>query len=185
MSVERRNGGSKKPKTKSAGNAAFREFATLAKMKPKDLWWGEVVISLLGAAGGAWLGHERPSEAYAAARVAAPLVSVIIGAVVAALAMITRALDTSFLKKSKAAGITPMSQYFSPFFNIVALGILSGISLILLAATSSCETNFRTAFGAAAGFFTLWTLAGLLPALGTLIQFTHLLESTAGIPDPK
>ncbi|GGR51521.1 hypothetical protein GCM10010251_80650 [Streptomyces aurantiogriseus] len=143
------------------------------------------MLALAGGAGGGWLGHDRIEEAHAAARVAAPLIGIIIGAVVAALAMITRALDTAFLKKAKAAGITPMSKYFSPFITIITLGLLAGVSLLLLSATKQCGNGWSTAFGAAAGLFTLWTLAGLLPALGTLIQFTQLLEKTAGIPEPK
>ncbi|MFF8287797.1 hypothetical protein ACF068_01025 [Streptomyces sp. NPDC016309] len=112
----------------------------------------------------------------------------IIGAVLAALAMITRASDTEFLKKAKGAGILPISQYLTPFFTVIFFGILSSVSLILVAAVGGfASTGWRTGLGAAAGFFTFWTLAGLLPALGALVVFTRLVEIAAAIrlPDEK
>ncbi|MET8681845.1 hypothetical protein ABZW18_30755 [Streptomyces sp. NPDC004647] len=147
--------------------------------------WG-FFVALIGAGGGAWVAHDRPSQLESAARVAASMIGIIIGAIIAALAIITRACDTAFLEKAKAADrwkpedpILPISRHLKPFFTVIALGLLSGVSLMALSVISSCtSTNVRMAFSAAAGFLSFWTLAGLLPAMGTLIHFTYLIEES-------
>lgn len=149
-------------------------------------------ISLAGAAGGAWLGHSEPTQMDSATRVAASLIAIIIGAVIAALAMITRACDSTFLKTAKAADkanpshpILPIARHLSPFFTVTFLGILSGASLLALSAIPSCAPEeTRMAFCATAGFFTVWTLTGLPRAMGTLIHFTYLVEESIPPPAP-
>ncbi|MFF3206655.1 hypothetical protein [Streptomyces sp. NPDC002962] len=111
---------------------------------------------------------------------AAALFGVIIGSVLAALAMITRACDTAFLRKAKKAGILPISDYLWPFFTTISMGLLSAISLLVLSAVPvSAPTDLRMALGALAGFLVFWTLASLLPALGALVVFTRLIERAA------
>ena len=76
----------------------------------------------------------------------------------------------------------PITDYLWQFFTVIAMGILSIFSLLLVAAVSEeAPTELRVAAGALAGFFVLWTLTSLLPALGALIVFTRLIEKTAGI----
>jgi hypothetical protein len=112
------------------------------------------------------------------------MVGVIIGAVFAILAMITRACDNTFLRKARKARILPITNYLWPFFTIIAMGVLSTIFLLIVAGiTEDAPTILRMMAGSAAGFCILWTLASLLPALGALVVFTRLIEKTSGISE--
>lgn len=166
----------------SVGNKYFFDFLRLVRVGPRSSWWGEPVSALAGAAGGAWLGHDCTLPMEPVVRVAAALFGVIIGSVLAALAMITRACDTAFLKKAKKAGILPISEYLWPFFTTIALGVLSAVSLLVVSAIPvDASTDLRMALGALTGFLVFWTLASLLPALGALVVFTRLIERAAEI----
>jgi hypothetical protein len=170
------------PRGRTLGDKYFIEFVRLVHVSLKSSWWGEPVSAVLGAAGGAWIGHDDDLPMEPVLGVAASMIGVIIGAVLASLAMITRACDTSFLRKASKAGILPITDYLWQFFTVIAMGILSIVSLLLVAAVSEeAPTELRVAAGALAGFFVLWTLTSLLPALGALIVFTRLIEKTAGI----
>lgn len=172
------------PGGRTLGDKYFMEFARLVHVSLRSFWWGEPLGALLGAMGGAWLGHDDDLPMEPVLGVAASMIGVIIGAVFAVLAMITRACDTAFLKKAKKARILPMTDYLWPFFTIVAMGILATTSLLLLAGVSEeAPDEMRMVAGALAGFFVLWTLASLPPALGVLVVFTRLIEKTANISD--
>ena len=172
------------PRGRTLGDKYFAEFARLVHVSLRSFWWGEPLGALLGAMGGAWLGHDDELPVEPVLGVAASMIGVIIGAVFAVLAMITRACDTAFLKKAKKARILPMTDYSWPFFTIVAMGILATISLLVLAGVSEeAPDEIRMTAAAMAGFFVLWTLASLPPAMGVLIVFTRLIEKTANIND--
>jgi hypothetical protein len=156
----------------------------LVHVSLRSWWWGEPLGALFGAVGGAWLGHDDDLPMDEVLGVAVSMVSVIIGSVFAILAMITRACDNNFLKKARKAGILPVVNYLWPFFTIIAMGILSIIFLLMAAGVpEDAPTVLPMTAGAAAGFCVLWTLAGLLPALGALIVFTRLIEKTSGVQD--
>jgi hypothetical protein len=170
------------PSGRTLGDKYFKEFTRLVHVGLGRSWWGEPVAAVLGAAGGAWLGHDDDLPIEEVLGVAVSMVGVIIGSVFAILAMITRACDNTFLKKARKAGILPMTNYLWPFFTIVAMGVLSTVSLLVVAGISEdAPVALHMAAGAAAGFFVLWTLASLLPAMGVLIVFTRLIENASGI----
>ncbi len=172
------------PSGRTTGDKYFKEFMRLVHVSLRSWWWGEPLGALFGAAGGAWLGHDDDLPMDEVLGVAVSMVSVIIGSVFAILAMITRACDNNFLKKARKAGILPVVNYLWPFFTIIAMGILSIIFLLMAAGMpEDAPTVLPMAAGAAAGFCVLWTLAGLLPALGALIVFTRLIEKTSGVQD--
>lgn len=172
------------PRGRTLGDKYFAEFRRLVHISLRSFWWGEPLGAALGAAGGAWLGHDDDLPVEPVLGVAASMIGVIIGAVFAVLAMITRACDTAFLRKAKKARILPVTDYLWPFFTIVAMGVMATSSLLVLAAVSEeAPKGIRTTAGAVAGFFVLWTLASLLPALGVLIVFTRLVEKAANIRD--
>ncbi|GGY01478.1 hypothetical protein [Streptomyces djakartensis] len=156
----------------------------LVHVSLRSWWWGEPLGALFGAAGGAWLGHDDDLPLDEVLGVAVSMVGVIIGSVFGILAMITRACDNNFLKKARKAGILPVVNYLWPFFTIIAMGILAIVFLLMVAGIpEDAPTALPMAAGAAAGFCVLWTLAGLLPALGALIVFTRLIEKTSGVQD--
>ncbi|MBC9723693.1 hypothetical protein [Streptomyces sp. TRM68367] len=172
------------PSGRTLGDRYFKEFTGVVHVSLRSWWWGEPVGAVLGGAGGAWLGHDDDLPVHEVLGVAVSMVGVIIGAVFAILAMITRACDNTFLRKARKAGILPVTNYLWPFFTIIAMGVLSTIFLLILAGVpEDAPTPVRMMAGAAAGFFILWTLASLLPALGALIVFTRLIEKTSGISE--
>ncbi|GAA2446109.1 hypothetical protein [Streptomyces glaucus] len=172
------------PAGRTLGDKYFKEFMRLVHVSLRSGWWGEPLGAVLGAAGGAWLGHDGDLPMEEALSVAVSMVGIIIGSVFAVLAMITRACDNSFLKKARKARILPIAHYLWPFFTIIATGVLSTVLLLVVAGIpEDAPAPLRMMAAAAAGFCVLWTLAGLLPAVGALIVFTRLIEKTSGIGD--
>lgn len=172
------------PSGRTLGDKYFKEFVGLVHVSLWSWWWGEPLGAVVGAAGGAWLGHDDDLPIEEALGVAVSMVGVIIGSVFAILAMITRACDNTFLRKARKAGILPITNYLWPFFTVIAMGILSIIALLVVAGVpEGAPVALRMMAAAAAGFFVLWTLASLLPALGVLIVFTRLIEKTSGISE--
>ncbi|WP_217241158.1 hypothetical protein [Streptomyces sp. AC555_RSS877] len=172
------------PSGRTLGDKYFKEFVRLVHVSLRSGWWGEPLSALCGAAGGAWLGHDGDLPMEEALGVAVSMVGIVIGSVFAVLAMITRACDNNFLKKARKARILPIVNYLWPFFTIIAMGILSTVFLLVVAGVSEDAPRVLPMMtGAAAGFCVLWTLAGLLPAMGALIVFTRLIEKTSGISD--
>ncbi|MFI8945061.1 hypothetical protein ACIGO6_00880 [Streptomyces sp. NPDC053750] len=170
------------PPGRTLGDKYFMEFMRLVHISLKSGWWGELLSATLGGAGGAWLGHDDDLPMDEALGVAVSMVGIIIGSVFAILAMITRACDNNFLKKARKARILPITNYLWPFFTVIAMGVLSTVLLLVVAGVSEdAPTAFRMTVAGAAGFCILWTLAGLLPAMGALIVFTRLIEKTSGI----
>ncbi|MEU7472158.1 hypothetical protein AB0A94_27175 [Streptomyces sp. NPDC044984] len=175
---------SEEPRGRTTGDKYFKEFVRLVHVSLRSWWWGEPLAATFGGAGGAWLGHDDDLPLDEVMGVAVSMVGVIIGSVFAILAMITRACDNSFLKKARKAGLLPVVHYLWPFFTIIAMGVLSILFLMVVAGISEdAPVALRMTAGAAAGFCVLWTLAGLLPALGALIVFTRLIEKTSGIQE--
>lgn len=186
MSILRRieNDGSVEPRGWTEGDKALNAFLSFVRLNPSSWSIITLIVALAGAAGGAWLEHNNSAQIDSVTRVAASMIGIIIGAIVGGLAMMTRALDTQLLRKLKEIGQTPVAKFFSPFLTVILFGVLAGILLLALSGASSCmDTTWKTILGGAAGFFTLCTLAGLLPALGSLISYVALLEEAAQVPD--
>jgi hypothetical protein len=172
----------KEPSGRTLGNKYFMEFTALVHVSPKSSWSGELLGAFLGAVGGAWLGHDDDLPMEPVVGVATGMIGMIIGAILGVLAIITRACDTSFLRKARKANILPITDYLWPFFTIVAMGIMAAISLLAVAGvTEDASTEVRMTLGGMAGFFVLWTLASLPPALGALIVFIRLIELASDI----
>lgn len=172
------------PSGRTLGDKYFKEFVKLVHVSLRSWWWGEPLFATLGGAGGAWLGHDGDLPIEEALGVAVSMVGVIIGSVFAILAMITRACDNTFLRKARKARILPITNYLWPFFTVIAMGILSTICLLVVAGVpEDAPTPLRMLVGGMGGFFVLWTLASLPPALGVLIVFTRLVEKTSGISE--
>ncbi|MEE1760537.1 MULTISPECIES: hypothetical protein [unclassified Streptomyces] len=172
------------PAGRTMGNKYVKEFMRVVHVSLRSWWWGEPLAATSGGLGGAWIGHDDDLPMDEVLGVAVSMVGVVIGSVFAVLAMITRACDNTFLRRARKARLLPVVNYLWPFFTIIGMGILSIVFLLLMAGISEdAPTLLLMTVSASAGFCVLWTLAGLLPALGALIVFTRLIEKTSGVND--
>jgi hypothetical protein len=116
----------------------------------------------------------RPALVATGLPVVAGLVGVVIGAVLAGVAVQAAFMDGAFLRKVARIGRTPV-YYLAPFLFTATLGVLASLSVTVLAFTSlTAEAWFRGAAAGTVGFTAVYTLASLLHGLDTLVQFIDL-----------
>jgi len=130
--------------------------------------------------------HGRINEVVA---VAATVSGAIVGAVIAGMAIQTAAFDRTFLLLLKEISLrdstinTGPARYLSPFLTTAGIGVAALVCLLAWAALpEDSHVVMRAVFGSLSGGLTLWSMASLIPALGTLIQFVALLNAAAGDP---
>ncbi|MDS1114242.1 hypothetical protein RD149_10720 [Gordonia westfalica] len=156
---------------------------TLKAMAVGDLLRIDFFIGIAGCAAGITLGLVRPGQLVAAAPVFGAAVGVIIGAVIAGVSIQSVFLDQPFLRKLRAIGRDPV-DYLSPFLFTATIGVFALFGLIALTLTTPTAPEWFVApLGGYVGLLTLWSIASLLPGLGTLIQFIGLRQDALDIPD--
>jgi hypothetical protein len=166
------------------GDKALFRFLRFVGLGPRNISFITLAIALAGGAGGAWLQYVNSPKIDAVLRTASTMTSFIIGAVIGGLAMMTRAVDTQLFRKLRKIEETPVAKFFSPFMAVILLGVTAGVFLLVVAGMPDCTPTFwKVALGGAAGFFTLWSLSGLLTALGSLTYFMDVLEEAAQMKD--
>lgn len=110
--------------------------------------------------------------------VAATLVGVVIGAVIAATAILGAFLDQEFLRKLKSVGKDP-AYYVAPFLFTAFLGVIGEILLLIVLPLSSATTWLPATLVGAAGVAIGWALGSLIYDLDMLDQFLHLQSAAA------
>jgi hypothetical protein len=143
-----------------------------------DFYW-----ALAAGIGGLATALVTPAAVVRAVPVAAGLVGVVVGAVVAGIAVQTAFMDQAFLRKITAIGRDP-ARYIAPFLFTAATGIFSMLSLLVLGTLSARTPEIvlgPIAFISA--MLTVWTMSSLLPGLSTLVQFIHLKVDALDLPD--
>lgn len=151
---------------------------TLGELLQLDFW-----IALVGLGGGLVVGLQYPERLGSAVAVAAGVVGVIIGAVLAGVAVQSAFLDQAFLRKIRAIGRDPI-DYLVPFLFTATLGVLALLGLLILAPMSpTAWTPARATGGAVVGFLSFWSVASLLPGMATLVQFVRLRMDALDVPD--
>lgn len=143
----------------------------------------DFVIALLGLAGSLWLAFERPASLHRVAPAALGVVGVVIGAVIAGMAVIASFMDTNFLRKIHLIN-KRAKRYVAPFAATAAIGVCAGLSLLVFIAlpTSAPHWLFRTMAGVS-GFFTFWTISSVWPLLSLALDFVELKSDAAEVPD--
>ncbi|MFI6457980.1 hypothetical protein ACIBF6_41310 [Streptosporangium amethystogenes] len=141
---------------------------------------------LLGVAGGVAvlvMAFVEPAALIRSVPVAASLVGVIIGTVLAGVAVQAAFMDQSFLRKLRAIGRDPV-YYLAPFLFTGVTGVIGMLTLLVLSAMSAnTHIVVLAPFGSVAGFFTVWSLASILQCLAMLVQFVGLKMDAADVPD--
>jgi gas vesicle protein len=167
------------------GNTVVSSLRKLVRFSRADLWWGELALAFAGAAGAVWISIAGPEQVDDVASFTGSLVGVVIGAVIAAIAILTAPFNREFLRKLTAIDRNA-EDYLAPFVITALMGIAAVILIPIwsvLAPTGN--TTVRALLGALAGALSFWTLASLVTALGTLVQFVQLLQLAADVPDDE
>lgn len=156
---------------------ALRQLS-LGEVLQVDFW-----IGIAGCIGGLVLGLKYPAQLLGAVSVAAGVVGVVIGAVIAGVAIQSAFLDQSFLRKLRAIKKDPV-DYLTPFLFTTVIGVFALLSLLVLSVTTpTANTAALATLGAIAGLFSSWAVASLLPGMATLIQFVGLRQDAIDVPD--
>ncbi len=151
--------------------------------KASELLQFDLLLAAGGAVGGALLGVKRPQLLWDNVDTAATLVTAVIGAVLAGVAIQAAFMDQSFLRRTARIGRDPV-RYLAPFIFSTVLGVLAALSLLVLSLTTvSAATAWRGTIAGVSGFLSVYTLASLLNGLDTLVQFIGLKADAAALPD--
>jgi hypothetical protein len=140
-------------------------------------------IGVLGGVGALWLAFESPKTLTTAAAPALGVVGVVIGAVVAGMAVIAAFMDGVFLRKIHRIGHRA-GRYVAPFASTAMIGVAAAIALIVLIALPSHPPKwlFVTTAGLS-GLLTVWTVASVWPLLSMTLDFVGLKSDAADVPD--
>jgi hypothetical protein len=140
----------------------------------KEILHADFWLGLVGGSGAATLGVVTPSALLRGVAVATGLVGVIIGAVIAGVAVQAAFMDQAFLQKLRAIGREPV-RYLAPFLFTAVIGVFAMVGLIILSTLSpQSQIAILGVVGGLAGFFTVWTMMSLLYCFATLVQFMGL-----------
>lgn len=158
-------------------------WAVLRKLSLGDILQMDFFLAAGGAVGALVLALNAPENLLSAVGVASEIVGVTIGAMIAGVAITAAFLDQSFLRKLKAIDRDPV-DYLSPFLFTVAAGVAALLSLMVLSTvTTGAPTWLLASVGTLAGFFSTWSIASLIPVMGTLVQFVQLRMAAVDVPD--
>jgi hypothetical protein len=151
----------------------------------RELFQLDLYLGIAGGVGGLILAIRAPDAVLRSVPVAAGLLGVIVGAVIAGVAILTAFMDQTFLRKLAAIDRNPV-RYLGPFLFTAVLGVFAMIFLIVLSTMSSDSPDVLLAiFGLVAGFLSIWAIASLLPCLSMLVEFMGLKTDALGVPDEE
>lgn len=151
----------------------------------KEVFQFDFYLGVLGGGAAVALAVFAPSALLRATATDAVLLGVIIGAVVAGVAILAAFMDQPFLRKLAAINRSPV-RYLAPFIFTAAIGIFASLSLIALSALSNhSPLPLLVFFGGIAGFLSFWTIASLLPCLSMIIQFMGLKVDALDVPGER
>lgn len=151
---------------------------TLSEVLHADFFLG-----LVGGGGAIAVALIAPDALLRSVAVASGLVGVIIGAVIAGVAVQTAFMDQAFLRKLQAIKREPV-RYVAPFLFTATIGVFAMLGLIVISMLSAKSPEVLIAtIGGITGFFTVWTIMSLLYCLSTLIQFIGLKMDAVDVPD--
>jgi hypothetical protein len=163
------------------GPSSLREaldFRLFSEILRYDLY-----IAIAGGVGGTVVAVKSIDALPLLISMAAGLVGVIIGAVIAGVAVLAAFMDQVFLRKLKAINREPV-RYLAPFIFTAVIGVIASFAVLVAAAIPSAAPGWvRGIAGGLAGFFVTWTIASLLPDLKILVDFVGLKMDATEVPD--
>jgi hypothetical protein len=158
-------------------------WEALGSFRLSEVLRWDLGLGLIAGGLTAWLAIHSLVQFQLVLPVAASLVGVVIGAVLAGVAVMAAFLDQSFLRKLDLIGREPI-HYIAPLLFTVFLGILASIVVLIAAAMPQAAPVWIDALTAGlVGLFVVWTLASLIPDMSMLVSFVRLQVEAARISD--
>ncbi len=169
----------------------MRHLLRALAFTPRELLLPDFFLGVAGGAAGWYLAQSNPVAVDSVVSVVQQVVGVILGSVIAGVAIQAAFFDDQFLRKMKDSGTDPVSC-MAPFLFTATLGVVSMLLIIVLTAvtTPAHGDGPSTSWGigvlaASCGFTSVWTIASLVPALDTMVQFVHLKLDATEVPDSQ
>lgn len=158
-------------------------WEVLGRFELRELLGYDLYIAIVGAVLGVWVGIQHPEAVARVSPVIAGLVGVVIGAVIAGVALLSAFLDQAFLRKLRLINREP-TRYIAPFLFTAVLGVCAAFSLVGASAlTTTAPTAWAAVLGGFSGGLAAWTLASLIPDLDMLVQFVRLQVEASEISE--
>jgi hypothetical protein len=143
----------------------------------------DFLCAVLAGVGGAVRWAHRPLREVAIVGVAAGLVGVVIGAVIAAAALQAAFMDRGFLLKVAYLGYKP-SYFLAPALFTATVGVFAALAcVVILALPAEMPTWADATAGGVTAFFVVYTIVSLIPVLRMIVEFTDLKATAARIDD--
>ncbi len=141
-------------------------------------------LAVLGGVASVVLQLKSASTFRALVPIAAGFVGVIIGAVIAGVAVLAALMDQAFLRKLRRINREPV-RYIRPFVFTAVLGIIAAILLLAFVGVSAARppTWVLSSLAGLTGLVVVWTLTSVIPDLGMLVEFMGLQFDAANVPD--
>lgn len=156
-------------------------WEALDTLRPSEVFRLDLLLASAGGGGALWLALAMPDQISAVMPVAAAFVGIVVGAVVASVALVAAFMDRGFLRKLQLINRDPI-RYLTPLLATALLGILAAMSLLLISATPpSAPAVWRGAIAFVTGLFVFWTLTSLVSNLSLLVGFVRLQEIAARV----
>lgn len=153
------------------------------KFDRREILQLDFYLGVIGGAAGVALAFISPGALVRGVATDAVLLGVIIGSVVAGVAILAAFMDQPFLRKLAAIEREP-TRYLAPFLFTAMLGVFASLALIGLSVMSNDSPRALLAiFGFASSFLSVWAIASLLPCLSMIVQFMGLKTDALHVPD--
>lgn len=162
--------------------------STKALMRALDLRLSEVLrldlpMGLVGGIGGLYLALRDWASFSAVLPLSVGAVGVVIGSVIAGMALQTAFMDGAFLRKLREVEYSPLFFLAPLLFTGVGGVAASLFALVAATITDTASQWVHGPLGFITSFLSFWTLASLVPALATLVEFVELKNEASLVPD--
>jgi hypothetical protein len=140
-------------------------------------------IGLAGGAAFLWLSLRHAAKLNDVLPLATGLIGVVIGAVLAGVAVLAAFLNQPFLRKLRAINREP-TRYLRPFLFTAFLGVIAALLSMLVAGLPATAPVWLSAtLGGLDGMAIAWTITSVIPGLGMLVEFVGLQFDASDVPD--
>jgi len=143
----------------------------------------DLLVGLIGGGGAIWVCLNDVEALGRLIPIAATVIGIVIGAVLAGIAILASYMDQQFLRKLREIGREPV-RYLRPFLFTALLGVSSSLLLLALAVLPNhVDAWVLASVGGLTGTAVWWTIASVIADLDVLVQFIGLQFDASNVPD--